>query len=142
MASTLYSAREAADLLGVHVRTIHRHIREGRLEAARVGNRYRITRGDLEAFLGTPVPRATPEPPSPPRADVSCVVDLRPVEPDDAERLRTLLLGAAGSTPSDRTHLRLDVSHDPDAAHVKVVVSGGLTHVSAILALVTAFREP
>lgn len=46
-----YTAREVAEMLKVHERTISRWIKDGRLPAIRLGNRYRISRQDLEKFL-------------------------------------------------------------------------------------------
>lgn len=45
--------KEAASLLGVHVKTVRRHIANGDLRALRVGQtgRYRIRRRDLDDLL-------------------------------------------------------------------------------------------
>jgi MerR family transcriptional regulator, light-induced transcriptional regulator len=42
--------REAADELGVHYMTAYRYVRSGRLPAHKVGDEWRVRRGDLEAF--------------------------------------------------------------------------------------------
>lgn len=49
----LMHVREAADRLDVTMQTVRRHIADGELPAVRLGanGRYRIRRGDLEAFL-------------------------------------------------------------------------------------------
>jgi excisionase family DNA binding protein len=47
----LYSVREAAHRLGVHPETIRRLIREGRLDAIRVGRVLRVHREALDAFI-------------------------------------------------------------------------------------------
>lgn len=50
-----YSRQQAADLMGVHVRTIDKWIREGTLRSVMVGGRRYIARTTLEALLeGTP----------------------------------------------------------------------------------------
>ena len=43
----LYSVEEVADRLDLHVKTVRRIIREGRLPAKRIGKAYRITRAAL-----------------------------------------------------------------------------------------------
>ena len=141
MAEQFLTPREVAEALGLHVRTVRRYIRDGRLEAVRMGNRYRVSRTDLESFIGAP---ADPDPVVDPgmEADVSCVVDLHPIGPEDAQRLTTLLTSAVQQRPTGPdARLRLDVSEDADRKRVKVVVSGSLTHVSTVLALVATFRE-
>ena len=48
----MWSSREAADYLGVHIKTIQRWADSGRLPAWRLGNQYlRFKRGDEEDML-------------------------------------------------------------------------------------------
>ena len=51
MAIVLYTPQEVADLLKLRVETVYEYIRTGRLSAARLGNRYRISQTDLDTFL-------------------------------------------------------------------------------------------
>ena len=46
-----YTISEIAELLDFSWRTIQRRIKSGDLKAARIGNRYRVAREDLIAFL-------------------------------------------------------------------------------------------
>lgn len=46
-----YTVQEAADLLRVSYNTIRRQIKSGSIYAAKVGNRYRIPRPELERLL-------------------------------------------------------------------------------------------
>ena len=46
-----YSIYEAAEILGVHHNTIRNRIKDGTLEAGRVGWEWRISRGALLAFV-------------------------------------------------------------------------------------------
>ncbi|MTV24088.1 helix-turn-helix domain-containing protein [Nitriliruptoraceae bacterium ZYF776] len=134
----LYSPQEVADLLGLHVRTVRRYLREGRLDAVRVGNRYRVPHDALETFTGGSL--ATPAADTP-RIDVSSVVDAEPVDRDTADRLTTLLVAAVQRRPGDPGSLRLDVGYEPDRQRLKVVVSGPLASTSAVLALIAAYTE-
>ena len=47
---TTFTLAEAAALLSCHPETLRRAIREGELQAAKLGRGYRISRLDLEAF--------------------------------------------------------------------------------------------
>ena len=51
METVFYTPREVADLLKLRTETIYEYVREGKLRAVRLGNRYRISKADLEAFL-------------------------------------------------------------------------------------------
>ena len=53
MNEQLYSAEEAAQILGLQVRTVRNYVREGRLPGVRIGKQYRIARSALEAFAGS-----------------------------------------------------------------------------------------
>lgn len=46
-----YSIYEAADVLGVHERTIRYHIKDGSLIAGKAGKQWRIAKADLLAFV-------------------------------------------------------------------------------------------
>lgn len=48
-----YNAEEVAEMMGVHVRTIRRHIKAGDLPAKKIGKSYVITRPDLARYLGS-----------------------------------------------------------------------------------------
>lgn len=138
----LLSPHEAAELLGLHVRTVRRYIREGRLDAVRVGNRYRISRESLEALLDGPLETSHFEPSrGRPRADVSSVVDLQPIDENDAQRLTTLVLGAAGTGDGEHPKLGVHLVHEPGRQRLRVVITGSVADTAALLALITAFQQ-
>jgi len=49
--SNLLTPEQVAGILQVHILTIYSYIREGRLDAIRLGRSYRITHQDLEQFI-------------------------------------------------------------------------------------------
>jgi excisionase family DNA binding protein len=63
-ADPVLTAHQVADLLQIHYKTLLRHVREGRLQASKQGNRLFIRRSAVEEFL-TP-PSHTARDPSPP----------------------------------------------------------------------------
>ncbi len=50
MSKATFTLAEAAALLNCHKETLRRAIKDGVLQAARLGREYRISRPDLEAF--------------------------------------------------------------------------------------------
>ena len=46
-----YTPQEADDILKVNVETIRRRIKDKTLKANKMGNRYRISQEDLQAFI-------------------------------------------------------------------------------------------
>ena len=51
------TVQEVADLLGVHWQTVLKYIRDGKLEAFQMGNRYRIPASAYKSFLKNGAPR-------------------------------------------------------------------------------------
>lgn len=54
LSKPFYSIYEAAEVLGVHERTIRRHIKTGELNAGKIGRQWRISR---EALLEYSAPK-------------------------------------------------------------------------------------
>jgi len=126
----LYSTEEVAEQLGLHVRTVRGYVRDGRLRAVRVGKQYRITRADLEAFVGSPVV----DPPEVGRhrhVDVSSIVEIDAVGQETAHRITTLL--TAMRTYANDQPLRIQTAYDEERARMKVVILGGLADTRQLL---------
>jgi excisionase family DNA binding protein len=51
MEAGFLTPQEVADLLKLEVGTVYGYIKSGKLRAIRVGNRYRIQKTDLDAFI-------------------------------------------------------------------------------------------
>ncbi|WP_116244816.1 helix-turn-helix domain-containing protein [Nocardiopsis sp. FIRDI 009] len=133
MNDRLYSVDQVAERLGLHVRTIRNYVRDGRLNAVRIGKQYRISQSDLEAFTGCPVPDPPGGTPGPRHGEVSAVVDVEGVDRATADRLTTLLTGMAAGPRPDGRRLRVETVFDPDRSRMKVVVLGGLTDTARLL---------
>ncbi|GGS35096.1 MULTISPECIES: helix-turn-helix domain-containing protein [Actinokineospora] len=138
MTKQLYSAEEVAAQLGLHVRTVRGYIRDERLRAVRIGKQYRVTREDLEAFLGAPVA----DPPEVGRhrhVDVSTVVGIDAVSPETAHRVSTLLTAMRGE-PGDQP-VRVSTAYDEERGRMKVVVIAGLADTRAVLEYLQAVLD-
>ena len=47
----LYSLAEAEPIVGLSAQTLKRHIKAGKLEAVKVGNRWKVTKNSLEKYI-------------------------------------------------------------------------------------------
>jgi excisionase family DNA binding protein len=135
----LYTVDQAAEFLRLHVKTVRGYVRDGRLEATRIGKSYRIARADLEAFAGV-------SPPAPTRqavirrrqAHASTVIRVDAVSPELRDRVAGLISGIA-TTPSDTSErLHITVNYDEEHAIMTVILTSGLTSSAEILRLVSA----
>ncbi|MCP2335879.1 helix-turn-helix domain-containing protein [Actinomadura rupiterrae] len=136
MADELYSVDRVAEMLGLHVKTVRNYVRGGRLKATRIGKQYRITSRDLDAFTGA----ATAERDEPPErhAQVSGVVRLDGVGPDDAHRIVASVTGAAGARS-----LLVQTSFEEARSALTIVVVGDLDRTAELLKIISPLaRRP
>ncbi|MRH89939.1 helix-turn-helix domain-containing protein [Nocardia sp. SYP-A9097] len=134
MNDRLYSVEEVAERLGLHVRTVRGYVRDGKLPAVRIGKQYRIAHADLEAFTGRPVPDALRENISRQRyAEVSSIVEVDAVDRRTADRVSTLLTGAAGNQQAGDEPLRFQTFYDAERARLKIIIVGDLGATARLL---------
>jgi excisionase family DNA binding protein len=137
-AEELRTVEDAARLLQLHPKTVLRFIKRGRLPATRVGKAYRIRRADLDALAGLP-PRAEQTPAD---AWVTSIVDVPGVGPELAQKwarsvtaaLNTKQRGGGGT-------MRVDVVHEPERSHLKIVLTGSPGDAARLLGLVQVWSE-
>ncbi len=152
MADQLYSAEEAAQILGLQPRTVRNYVRQGRLPGVRIGKQYRIARADLEAFTAggrAPeelLPRGgRPQEPTaavPSFAEVSSVVELNGIESAGRDRLvRTLSAAALAASSSGGATLRVEGLYDAEGQRLKVIIVGPLAGVADLLRILDAFTR-
>ena len=137
MSEELYTVDQAAERLKLHVKTVLRAIRDGRLRATRVGKSYRILRADLEAFAGIP---ARPGP----AADapwVTSIVDIPNVRPEMAQKWARTVTNALNARPVGGPLLRADVIYEPERSHLKVIVVGPPGDTANLMNLIPVWLE-
>ncbi|HEX4812959.1 MAG TPA: helix-turn-helix domain-containing protein [Nonomuraea sp.] len=127
-----YTVEQAAEVLGLHVKTVRNYVRDGRLPAVRVGKRYRIAKHDLAAFAGLP-----PGEPETRRrhAEVSGIVQIDGVDREAMDRITTMVTGALAGRPHG---VHVEFVLDAERAHLKIIVLGGLEPAAQVLRLVDA----
>ncbi|MEC3919874.1 helix-turn-helix domain-containing protein [Nocardia sp. CDC160] len=134
MTDRLYSVEEVADRLGLHVRTVRGYVRDGKLPATRIGKQYRINQADLEAFTGLPTPESLRESVARQRhSEVSSIVEVDAVDQTTADRVSSLLTGAAGNRFANDQPLRVQTFYDRERARLKVILVGGLGDTARLL---------
>jgi excisionase family DNA binding protein len=138
----LLSVFDIASRLKLHVKTVRGYVRDGRLKAVRIGKQYRISRADLEAFTGVPLPLTDRERAKRQRAvDVSCVVAVDAISPEAAKSIETSLAAFVRREGSSREPLRADTIYDQEIGHLKITLFGGANSAAAGLKLIAALLE-
>ena len=142
MPQDLYSVEQVADLLNLHVRTVRNYVREGRLKAVRIGKQYRIAREDLEAMTGRSAAALDREPVRRRRhIEVSSIIEVDAVSPETARRVMNMLGGSYNSRRSGQGPLRVETIYNPERAHLKVILVGGMDANASYFEMINAVLE-
>ncbi|MDE3133994.1 MAG: helix-turn-helix domain-containing protein [Acidobacteriota bacterium] len=155
MAEQMYSAEEAARILGLQVRTVRGYIRDGRLPGRRIGKQYRIARVDLEAFTaGFAGSAATPATPAAapaehriteqaphPIAEVSSVVQIDAIELPAWERLERTLTAAAVASGGEVGDLRLEPLYDEQRRRLRLIIVASVSVTAELLRVIEAMTR-
>lgn len=141
-AQELLSIFEVAKRLKLHVKTVRNYVRNGRLKAVRIGKQYRLSRADVEAFTGLPLPLTDGERARRQRATAaSCVVRIDAISPEDSSELGASLDAFARRESTGEEALRIDTIYDKDVGHLQVTLFGGLNGTAGALKLMAALTE-
>ena len=135
------SIDQVAGRLGLHVRTVRRYVREGRLRAVRIGKQYRVAQEALDALTGTASAPAAVSAATTRHVEVSSIVQVDGVDRHTADRMTTGLLAAVKGRPEEATPLRIDTIYDPERARLKVILNGSATTTASLLKFLNAYLE-
>lgn len=136
-----YSPDEVAELLGLHVRTVRRLIREGRLKAAQVGKQYRIAAGDLDTLVGAGRSKEAAAQPKRRRIVVSTTVDVDAIGPGEQGRLVAMLLGAFQSLHGQQSSRRFDSIYYAEEQRLRLLLNADLDTTNAVLGMLRGLLE-
>jgi len=140
MTTQLFTADEVAGLLNLHVKTIRRYVRDGRLKAKRIGKEYRIARADLDAFAGetrsaeAPVARTR-------HVIASSIVDIDAISPDDSHRVTTMIMASLNSRKGEADFPRVDSIYYPEQGKLRVTITASPILTCELLRTINALIE-
>ena len=139
--TTLYSATQVGEQLGLHVKTVLRYIREGRLKAVRIGKEYRITSDSLRELAGSDL--ATPAPVVRTRQVLtSSIVDIDAISPDESHRVTTMIMAALNGRKGEADYPRVDTIYYEERARLRITITASLTLTSELLRMIDTLVEP
>ena len=139
----LYTIEQVAGLLDLHVKTVRRYVREGRLKGRRIGKEYRIARQDLEAFAGSAAVLDRPAAPAARtrRVTASTVVDVDVISPDESHRITTMVVAALNSRRGEGEPLRADSIYYPETAKLRITIASDLEQTQQLLRMIDTLLE-
>jgi excisionase family DNA binding protein len=139
--SALYTADEVAERLNMHVKTVRRYIRDGRLKASRIGKEYRVTRAALDAFSGSseavedPVVRTR-------QVIASSIVDVDAISPEDSHRITTMVMASLNARKGEPDYPRVDSIYYPERARLRITMTASPSLTCDLLRMISALSEP
>lgn len=132
MSNVLMTVEQVAEALKLHPKTVLRYIREGRLEATRIGKAYRIDRSKLAVFAGVASGRSQ----SPRDARATVIVEVPALPTETAERMATFLGAAALGDDAATRPLHFNTAFDPTSGNLKVVLIAAPSDAARLLELI------
>ena len=135
MPSNLYSAEQVAEMLNLHVKTVRRYVRDGRLKAKRIGKEYRITRADLEAFAGEvrPTEKAVPRTR---HVIASSIVDVDAISTSDSDRVTTMIMASLNARRGEGDFPRVDSIYYPEQGRLRVTITASLVLTCELIQMI------
>jgi excisionase family DNA binding protein len=138
----LFTVDEVAERLNLHVKTVRRFIRAGRLPAKRIGKEYRITRAALEEFSGASPDPVAADIPRTRQVLVSSIVDIDAISPEDSQRITTLIMAGLNARRGEPDFPRVDSLYDMERARLRLMVTASPTLTSDLLRTIAALAAP
>ena len=135
MTSNLYSAEQVAEMLNLHVKTVRRYVRDGRLKAKRIGKEYRITRADLEAFAGEVRP-AEKEVPRTRHVIASSIVDVDAISTRESDRVTTMIMASLNARRGEGDFPRVDSIYYPEQGRLRVTITASLVLTCELMQMI------
>jgi excisionase family DNA binding protein len=137
----LFTVDEVADRLNLHVKTVRRFIREGRLPAKRIGKEYRITRAALDEFAGTsadpaPLPIARTR-----QVLVSSIVDVDAISPEDSQRITGLIMAGLNARRGEPDFPRVDSLYDAERGRLRIMITASPTLACDLVQMIAALAK-
>jgi excisionase family DNA binding protein len=142
MSQDLFSVFDIATRLNLHVKTVRNYVREGQLKATRIGKQYRISRADLEAFTGHPVPPSESEIARRQRhVEVSGIVQIDAISPEVSAQLENSMSAFVSGRTKPEEPLRIETIYDQHTGHLKIILLGGANDTGSALRLIAALLD-
>jgi excisionase family DNA binding protein len=138
----LFTVDEVAERLNLHVKTVRRFIRQGRLPAKRIGKEYRITRAALEEFAGATTDPGTAPIPRTRQVLVSSIVDVDAISPDDSQRITTLIMAGLNARRGEPDFPRVDTLYDAERGRLRIMITARPALTCDLVHIIAALAEP
>lgn len=129
-----YSVEDLKGILNLHEKTIQKYIREGKIEARKVGKSWRVTKEALKRFMY--VERESDDI-TPSKGfntiKVSSVVDIEVTSTDEGIKLANLITAAMNSKHHDYGHTSLNIQFIETENKIRLMLYGNVKFTEDVM---------
>jgi excisionase family DNA binding protein len=141
MKETYYTVEQISEMLHMHVKTVQRYIREGKLRAVKIGKSWRVSGHDLSVFTeGTKLP-AKSEAVSERRITASSVIDIDVLSRNEAIRIVNALTASMNSKPPEYGPSSMQAQFIEPEFKVRITLWGSVKFMAVILSAVETLTQ-
>ncbi|BES66321.1 helix-turn-helix domain-containing protein [Gottschalkiaceae bacterium SANA] len=151
MNNSYYTVDQVAAFLHMHVKTVRRYIREGKLPAAKVGKQWRINGHDLSTFMEGEQPTVKiPDTPllsvdqgqaSTPRVQVSTVVEVIYETQAEVDRITNTLTAVMQNKDPIYGYSTMNIQVLPSQQKIRVLLWGTILFIESMLGCIRSMVE-
>ncbi len=144
-----YSVDDVARLLKLHEKTVQRYIREGRLQANKVGKAWRINGHDLSQFVegtdptaGGKKTNARPQDTRASNVSISTVVDIDVLDMEQGMRIVNTMTAALNAKHASYGASSMSAQMIEPESKVRIMLWGSIRFMENMLASIAMLTEP
>jgi excisionase family DNA binding protein len=144
MANQYYTVEQISSMLDIHPKTIQRYIREGKLQAVKIGKGWRVSGHDLSAFTegaGIRDEKIIQNGDRSLSATASAVVDIEVGGRDDAIRITNALTAGLNAKPPEYGQSSMHTQFIEAENKVRITLWGSVRFMAAVMDAVDMLTE-
>lgn len=133
-----YTAEEISKLLNIHVKTVQRYIREGKIRATKIGKSWRVTGHDLSIFTEEQATTqlTTENSKEMTTGKASSVIDLVVRSKEEAGRISNSLTAAMNVKPMEYGQASLQSQYIELERTLRIMLWGNISFTSGMLQMI------
>ncbi len=136
MAEKYFSVEQISEMLHIHPKTVQRYIREGKLNARKIGKSWRVSGHDLSLFTESEKPGAEKQ-----EARASAVIDIPVPDADSAVRIANALTAALNTKPPEYGVSSMHTQYIGEENVIRITLWGSIRFMEAMFGFLSAFSE-
>lgn len=141
----IYTVEQVSEMIRMHPKTIQRYIREGKINAQKVGKSWRITENDLTNFLKKN--QSEKELPaykmnkSEDKIKISAVIDIDIESREEAINIINMITATQNPEKYDLTYSNLSVQFIELEKKIRIMLWGNINYISNMMENLSAITE-